>query len=437
MPVAQLPRSSTLRQPSERPRTMANTDLSSVILGTYGVIKPPPPPPVEERWWWQRVHHRKTGKHEKKFWWQQSTLNRRWLNGLDPPWRTPGHRSYHKKHHALDTGWWFEGPSLKEYHTHVPIQPQTRRLLQVLRRKDGGEERPQRSLAGLFAGVGLRREAARGSIVHEELCEHASERALRRDTRGRVPIDAKYAHSQAWHVHDVEASSRRLRAGRPRTKDVEDPARVERAPPKVPDADERLHSRLRRVFDDLRRRDETDRATHPAHKDARSHLLRARGIADYYASAAEDKAPPPRNGLCAADLVAALSEKGLCMEASEVEAALSRVLRDPDAIAFADFYAWQVQHHPQLLDDRARALLVDVLDGDAFAAEFAWWEPLLDGVVATLDEDERRVLGGEKIVVKDAAVACGCEAPGGSAAVAERRRAAARGRSLACCAAAP
>ena len=52
-------------------------------------------------------------------------------------------------------------------------------------------------------------------------------------------------------------------------------------------------------------------------------------------------------------------------------------------------------------------------------------------------EDERRVLGGEKIVVKDAAVACGCEAPGGSAAVAERRRAAARGRSLACCAAAP
>ena len=178
--------------------------------------------------------------------------------------------------------------------------------------------------------------------------------------------------------------------------------------------------------------------THPAHKDARSHLLRARGIADYYASAAEDKAPPPRNGLCAADLVAALSEKGLCMEASEVEAALSRVLRDPDAIAFADFYAWQVRHHPQLLDDRARALLVDVLDGDAFAAEFAWWEPLLDGVVATLDEDERRVLGGgEQLVVKDAAVACGCEAPGGSAAVAERRRAAARGRSLACCAAAP
>ena len=84
------------------------------------------------------------------------------------------------------------------------------------------------------------------------------------------------------------------------------------------------------------------------------------------------------------------------------------------------------------------SLLVDVLDGDAFAAEFAWWEPLLDGVVATLDEDERRVLGGgEQLVVKDAAVACGCEAPGGSAAVAERRRAAARGRSLACCAAAP
>ena len=125
------------------------------------------------------------------------------------------------------------------------------------------------------------------------------------------------------------------------------------------------------------------------------------------------------------------------MEASEVEAALALVLRDPDAIAFADFYAWQVQHHPQLLDDRARALLVDVLDGDAFAAEFAWWEPLLDGVVATLDEDERRVLGGEQLVAKDAAVACGCEAPGGSAAVAERRRAAARGRSLACCAAAP
>ena len=95
----------------------------------------------------------------------------------------------------------------------MPIQPQTRRLLQVLRRKDGGEERPQRSLAGLFAGVGLRREAARGSIVHEELCEHASERALRRDTRGRVPIDAKYAHSQAWHVHDVEASSRKITRG--------------------------------------------------------------------------------------------------------------------------------------------------------------------------------------------------------------------------------
>ena len=110
-----------------------------------------------------------------------------------------------------------------------------------------------------------------------------------------MPIDDKYAHSQAWHVHDVEASSRRLRAGRPRTKDVEDPARVARAPPKVPDADERLHLRLRRVFDGLRRRDEPDRATHPAHKDARSHLLRARGIADYYASAAEDKAPPPRN----------------------------------------------------------------------------------------------------------------------------------------------
>ena len=47
---------------------MANTDLSSVILGTYGVIKAPPPPPVQEGWWWQRVHHRKTGKHEKKFW---------------------------------------------------------------------------------------------------------------------------------------------------------------------------------------------------------------------------------------------------------------------------------------------------------------------------------------------------------------------------------
>ena len=29
---------------------MANTDLSSVILGTYGVIKPPPPPPVERVW---------------------------------------------------------------------------------------------------------------------------------------------------------------------------------------------------------------------------------------------------------------------------------------------------------------------------------------------------------------------------------------------------
>ena len=143
-----------------------------------------------------------------------------------------------------------------------------------------------------------------------------------------------------------------------------------------------------------------------------SHLLRARGIADYYASAAEDKAPPPRNGLCAADLVAALSEKGLCMEASEVEAALSRVLRDPDAIAFADFYAWQVQHHPQLLDDRARALLVDVLDGDAFAAEFAWWEPLLDGVVATLDEDERRVLGRGRICGGPSRAAA---APSGSA----------------------
>ena len=302
---------------------MASPDLSSVILGTYGVIKPPPPPPVEERWWWQRAH-RKTGKGEKKFLWQQSTLNRRWLNGLEPPWRTPGHRSYHRKHHALDTGWWFEGPSLKEYHTHVPIQPQTRRLLQVLRRKGENQERPQQSLAGLFAGVGLRREAARGSIVHEELCEHASERALRRDTRGRVPIDAKYAHSQAWHVHDVEASSKRLSQGRPRMDDVEDPARVERAPPRVPDADERLHLRLRRVFDDLRRRDETDRATHPAHKDARSHLLRARGIADYYASAAEDKAAPPRNGLCAADLVAALSARGLRMEARGVEAARSQ-----------------------------------------------------------------------------------------------------------------
>ena len=69
---------------------MASPDLSSVILGTYGVIKPPPPAPVEERWWWQRVHHRKTGKHEKKFWWHQSTLNRRWLNGLEPPLRPRG-----------------------------------------------------------------------------------------------------------------------------------------------------------------------------------------------------------------------------------------------------------------------------------------------------------------------------------------------------------
>ena len=44
---------------------MANTDLSSVILGTYGVIKPPPPPPVEERWWWQRVHHRRPQTRKK------------------------------------------------------------------------------------------------------------------------------------------------------------------------------------------------------------------------------------------------------------------------------------------------------------------------------------------------------------------------------------
>ena len=103
------------------------------------------------------------------------------------------------------------------------------------------------------------------------------------------------------------------------------------------------------------------------------------------------------------------------MEASEVEAALSRVLRDPDAIAFADFYAWQVQHHPQLLDDRARGRCSSTCSMEhAFAAEFAWWEPLLGGVVATLDEDERRVLGGgEQLVVKDAAVACGCEARAG------------------------
>ena len=94
------------------------------------------------------------------------------------------------------------------------------------------------------------------------------------------------------------------------------------------------------------------------------------------------------------------------MEASEVEAALSRMLRDPDAIAFADFYAWQVQHHPQLLDDRAPALLPAAR---ALAAEFAWWESPADGVVATLDEDERRVLGGgERDSGKDAAVACGC-----------------------------
>ena len=118
------------------------------------------------------------------------------------------------------------------------------------------------------------------------------------------------------------------------------------------------------------------------------------------------------------------------MEASEVEAALSegpgprrhRLRRLPRGRSSTTPGSWTT----------ARALL-DVLDGGRPAAEFAW---AARRAVATLDEDERRVLGaasrcegrGRGVRVRGA---------GRSAAVAERRRAAARGRSLACCAAAP